>query len=154
MYSYDTASRPGWVVVEGGALDWPLALKLARDELNRPIVKAVSIEPEEGEILPTTIRALPLGDILRDIQRRLDSDDPMAQFVARAMLEVSAGPRRGLRSTLGPAHYRRVAALVQSSPDLKPVDALKAQWPDTTTHTLRRWLRTAELMGLLGTEQS
>lgn len=153
MYYYDTASRPGWVVVKGGTLDWPLALKLARDDLNRPIVKAVSIEAEEGEILPTAIRALPLGDILRDIQRRLGSDDPIAQFVVRSMLEVSTAPRRGLRSTLGPAHYQRVASLVQARPDLKPVDALKAQWPDTTTHTLRRWLRTAELMGLLGPDQ-
>lgn len=145
--------RKGWLSVTGGNLPWPIALRVARDVFHRPVILSLLVDPPEDEITPTAVRELPIGDILRDIQHRLGTGDPIEAVITQPITIYRAGSApRGLRSALGREHFEAVARQVQERPDLTPLNALRQRWPDVGYHTHRRWLQRAGDMGLLGQE--
>jgi hypothetical protein len=147
---------PGWVTATGGGLPWPVAMRVALDQLGRVVITGLRVEPHAEEtrwhgrpieLTLSALRTMPLGKIKAQIEREAQ------EGLLRLMQLQTFEPRDKRRARgLGRDHYERVARLVQETPDRPAIDTLRQAYPNTSDYTRYRWLRQASLMGLLDRE--
>lgn len=147
-----------WHEVSGGTLPYPLLVRFGRDEQDRLIVTGLLIAPDSGEVSTTSLRRLPLGQVVAQLGQRLhrkprDEFDAAIQDAVRLVTaekapQVQRRPREGREGDL-----RRFAAAYRRALDehpRRPVQAA-ADRLNISRATAHRWLALARERGLLPT---
>lgn len=147
-----------WHRVSGTALPYPVLLRLGRAPDGRLVCTGlIAGALGDGEVSATSLREIPLGEILSDLASLGRIKDPALRwlFSPTGVTDVTRLVARGPRG-LPIDHFKRVAAKYREAlvrAPKRPV-AWLAEQMHAPEPTVRRWLQRCRDMGFIGPSQA
>lgn len=148
-----------WTTFSGGRLPFPVHLRTSRSEDGRLICTALVITPGEQEITARSLREIPLSQLLSRRGGRSANSESLGLSFAAAFMEALSPEFEGALARPGPQghpreHFEGVAAAYREALIQSPRAPVQWLLDTETLHgseaTVRRWIRRARDMGLLG----